>query len=247
MSFLNQNALSFSNASLNRGAGVNTYSVTFDGDIGEQYASGTNTQSITSTAFTVEFWVRPFSFSANTANPRFIDISDATNSFQITRSTGSARIHTKHTQTDSGTNSKKWGSADLTLDTWYHIAAVVNSSGAVDNVYLAASGDSSHTDLSSAAGDAVGAGTAASDTFIGVRRDLVARSGILQDEVRVWNGSRSLVQIDANWKTQLFGNESGLVAYYRLNNDYTDSQTNASANNLTASGSSPVFTTVIPF
>ena len=64
------------------------------------------------------------------------------------------------------------------------------------------------------------------------------------DELRVWNDIRSGAEITTNWKTQLVGDEAGLVAYWRFNNNYLDQTANN--NDLTATGS-PVFSTDVPF
>jgi hypothetical protein len=62
-------------------------------------------------------------------------------------------------------------------------------------------------------------------------------------EVRVWNVARTAAQIIANYKYSLLGTETGLVGYWRMNNNYND--TTSDANNLTSSGS-PVFSTSTP-
>ncbi len=54
------------------------------------------------------------------------------------------------------------------------------------------------------------------------------------DEVRVWNVAKTLSQINADKVKQMFGNESGLTAYFRFTN-LNDMTSNA--NNLTATGS----------
>lgn len=66
----------------------------------------------------------------------------------------------------------------------------------------------------------------------------------LMDDARMWSTVRTQAQIQANMNTQLVGNESGLQAYYKLNNNYNDSTSNG--NNLTAANS-PVFVTYTPF
>ena len=64
------------------------------------------------------------------------------------------------------------------------------------------------------------------------------------DDFRAWNDVRTSVEIASNMNHQLVGNETGLVGYWKLNNDYLDETTNN--NDLTASGS-PVFSTDVPF
>lgn len=66
----------------------------------------------------------------------------------------------------------------------------------------------------------------------------------LIDDVRVWNDIRTPTEIKDNLFKELVGDEAGLVAYWKLNNDYTDETSNG--NNLTASGS-PVFSNDIAF
>ncbi len=64
------------------------------------------------------------------------------------------------------------------------------------------------------------------------------------DELRIWNSIRSASDISNNYQRELAGNESGLVLYAKLNNNYNDATANA--NNLTPSGI-PTFTTDVPF
>lgn len=64
------------------------------------------------------------------------------------------------------------------------------------------------------------------------------------DEVRIWNDIRTSGEILANYKKQLVGNESNLVANWRFNNSYTDLTSNA--NDLTAYNT-PTFSTSVPF
>jgi hypothetical protein len=64
------------------------------------------------------------------------------------------------------------------------------------------------------------------------------------DEVRVWNTARTQAEIMDNMSRELAGNESGLIAYYALNNSYLDGTSNA-YNLTTLSGNS--FTSNVPF
>ena len=87
-----------------------------------------------------------------------------------------------------------------------------------------------------------------SDFAIGARESTSTYGNFfdgLVDEVRVWNDIRSAAEILANYNKELTGSEAGLVGYWKLNNDYTDSQSSGN-NDLTATGS-PVFSTDVPF
>jgi hypothetical protein len=64
------------------------------------------------------------------------------------------------------------------------------------------------------------------------------------DEVRVWNFARSGTEINDDKDNELNGNETGLVAYWKLNNGLTD--TTANGNTLT-NNNSAVFSTDNPF
>lgn len=59
------------------------------------------------------------------------------------------------------------------------------------------------------------------------------------DDVRVWNDVRSAAEIFANYRIELVGNESNLVGYWKLNDNYLDQTSNN--NDLTATNT-PLFT-----
>lgn len=69
----------------------------------------------------------------------------------------------------------------------------------------------------------------------------------LMDDVRVWNYGRSSGQISGTKDTELVGNETGLVGYWKFNNDLTDSTSNN--NDLTAyqPGELVTFSVDVPF
>jgi len=64
------------------------------------------------------------------------------------------------------------------------------------------------------------------------------------DDARVWNAERTTTQIFNNKTMELVGTETGIVAYYQLDNAATDATANA--NNLTLVNS-PVYTTDVAF
>lgn len=68
--------------------------------------------------------------------------------------------------------------------------------------------------------------------------------GGLVDEVRLWSDYINLTTNNSRKLTQLVGNETSLVAYYQLNNDYIDT----TGNGETLSGvNSPSFSPDVPF
>jgi len=64
------------------------------------------------------------------------------------------------------------------------------------------------------------------------------------DEVRVWNDVRTVTEISTNYKKELVGTETGLVAYYKFNDSALDETSND--NDLTLSGS-PSYSIDVPF
>lgn len=98
----------------------------------------------------------------------------------------------------------------LTAGTWQHVA--VSSAGTKFNFYVN--------------GDLVGTGThtapsaTGSDLLIGRRGfDETSNFEGMIDDVRVWNTTRTAEDIRANYDQQLAGNETGLQAYYRFDDD----------------------------
>ena len=63
------------------------------------------------------------------------------------------------------------------------------------------------------------------------------------DDVRIWNDIRTSTEISDNYKTELVGNEAGLVAYWKLNNSLLDETTN---DNDLSNPNSASFSTDIP-
>ena len=65
------------------------------------------------------------------------------------------------------------------------------------------------------------------------------------DDIRVWNTNSSVANLDDNFEKELVGNETNLVAYYKLNNDWTDATANAF--NLTTNGTPTFLSTGLCF
>jgi len=91
------------------------------------------------------------------------------------------------------------------LDTWYHIALVRNSGS-----YILYIDGVAHNLTSTATPSSVGY------LNIGGRASTENWAGNI-DEVRVWNSVRTASEIQDNMNSGLAGNESGLIAYYPMN------------------------------
>jgi len=67
----------------------------------------------------------------------------------------------------------------------------------------------------------------------------------LVDDTRIWNVVRTESEISANNNRVLTGSETGLVAYYKFDNNTTDSQ--LAVNNSLTANNTPTYSTDIPF
>lgn len=134
------------------------------------------------------------------------------------------------------------GRSTLALNTWYHVAFTYDGSlesilinGIVDTSF-STSGTVSTSQY--AENISIACYSASSHTY-----HSSFLSGIL-DEVRIWNIGRTPSQIQATMNSELTGTESGLMGYWKFNDDVLDGSPNG--NNGTVFGS-PVFVDGITF
>ena len=128
-------------------------------------------------------------------------------------------------------------SANFSLNTWYHIAVLYTASSG--QFELTVNGVSKGTGGSLAT--SLFNGTA--EFRIGARGDGAEYFDGMIDDVRVWNATRMVAQILANYQVELVGNETNLQAYWKLNNALTDSTANGLT--LTNNGSA-IFSNITP-
>ena len=110
--------------------------------------------------------------------------------------------------------------AKLNINTWYHIAGVYDNS----EMKLYINGELDNSLLQSGAID-----TTAEATTLGGSTGDRYLDGYL-DEVRIWNGVRSATEIRDNMCRNLAGDESGLEAYYRFDEESGTSLPDESGN-----------------
>ncbi len=190
------------------------------------------TTSLNFTNFTVEAWINPTSFN----NWAGIVSKGA---FQLmTTNTGTLAILFEDGWSWSWTQTP---SVVLNLNQWQHVAASYNASTKETKLYV--NGALVHTwtrtqsyvpNFSTSAlaiGTNNGIGNQPSQPY---QRNFIGNI----DEVKIWNTVRTDVQVSSNYTTQLAGNESGLLAYYKFDqgigggnntaiNSLTDLTTNA--------------------
>lgn len=195
-----------------------------------QYASKTTPTGISFTDdFTGEAWVKLESYGTAQA---IISRYNGTSGWQLYL-TAEGQVVLIGYNGGAGNNSYTISSQIVPLDTWVHVAAVLDMSTfttAGSPIYIngvsvpvtVVRGGTNPTALIQAGNLQVGAGN--STLFF---------DGKLAD-VRLWSTARTAAQIRDNMNQQLVGSETNLVAYFKLNGDFNDSTSNA--NNLTVSG-----------
>jgi autotransporter-associated beta strand protein len=173
----------------------------------------TTTGRITTTAFTVEAWIRQPQFDAE--NQIFNqDISGDAGRLFLATINGKTRFQIGSTQII--------GNTTLSSNVWYHLAFVRSASGASTN-YLNGAVDSIGT-LPTAA-------LAAANISIGRLPRLadIGFRGQISD-VRVWNFARSRGEIQADMSKRLDNTRSGLIHYWPLNDGSGTLATNLASN-----------------
>ena len=118
-----------------------------------------------------------------------------------------------------GNQIKLDGNTALSTNTWYHLAATYD--GSQMKIYINGVEDASK--------EQSGAFTANAPFFIGAVSSGRYLNGQM-DEVRVWNVTRSTDEIRANMHSELLGNETGLVAYYKFDTGAGTTAFDATAN-----------------
>jgi len=129
------------------------------------------------------------------------------------------------------------------LDTWYHVAVTWKASTKTVKFYV--DGAQQGADQTTTDGSIY---DSTRRVVIGAERsDTTPKSFFdgLMDEIRIWNVVRTTTEIANNRFVDLNpADNSSLVAYYKLENNYLDETAND--NDLTAVGS-PTFSTNVPF
>ena len=118
-------------------------------------------------------------------------------------------------------------STTLNASQWHHIACVYN--GSVIKVYIDGE-DEASTNASGSIS------TFSSSFYIGAYSGGGGSIGPFNgqiDEVRIWNDARTVTEIRENMHKELAGNESGLVAYYKMSDGSGTSLTDNSSNSNT--------------
>jgi hypothetical protein len=189
---------------------------------------------------TLEAWVHPESFNTIFDNyiSNIVGYENADALLRIGDNDGSNMVDDNRMQfvitTGSG-NKKCNGTIELSQNQWYHVAGTYDGSNLRLYVNGVLDASVSHSGILSVSVPEIilGAGTVSGS-------DDRCLDGFI-DEVRVWTTARTQTQIRQNMYRELSGSESGLFAYYKLNetsgtsasdskSSYNGSLTNMSGN-----------------
>ena len=215
----------------------NTNALNLGASNSAKYAYIDSALGITSGNITMELWVKAQS-AISSGEWFIIDKSNSTNgvryAIRYEYNSGTPRIQFARIKEGVGTQYAMY-THTLSLTDWTHIA--ITYDGSTIRGYV----NGSEVTTGSASGTGSG-GT--NKTRIGNSVTSDSYASVIIDDVRIWNTQRSETDINNNKSSELVGNESGLVAYWKFNNSYDDTTSNAY--NLTSSGS-PTFSSVVPF
>lgn len=229
---------------------ANTHSITTV-RASSQYMSAADSASLSITGnITIEFWVKIVTAPSSGQLYGLVTKDDAgTNrSYWVDyyNNGGTKQIRAGISSNGSGNLVEVSFNYDLGTATWVHISipiTVANPNATKAELFINA--------VSQGNGTPAQGGTGATSIFNSTARLIIGgydTAGIYADakfdEVRVWNTIRTGAEISANKSVELTGSESGLVAYYKLNNALTDSTSNG---NTLTNNNSVTFTTDVPF
>lgn len=182
----------------------NPYSLSFNGT--SDYINCGNDSSLnTVNAVTVEMWVKSSSIATH-QQVTYRGAGAGIRRDMIDIYTSKVRFGVANGG-DFATADIVTGSTTLLSDTWYHIAGVFN--GSTIKVYVNGSEDGSKSKTSKP--------TSSNEVvYIGSLLGTSVFFNGLIDEARRWNIARTPEQIADNYKKRLKGDESGLIAYWRM-------------------------------
>jgi len=213
------------------GTGVGTGSINYilDLDGTNDYVSLPNSINMGTSDFTVSIWLKAD------------DVSSRQHVVQQTGSNANRVIAIK----SDGMLTSRLGAPGFDLDsgvnivagTWYHVALVHDNSANTLKWYV--NGTENNTNTS------VNIGTNTGSFWLGTNENGSKWFDGKIDEVRIWNDIRTASEIADNKDDELVGNESGLVAYYKMSDgtgttltDNSSNSYNGTLTNMTTSGAS---------
>ncbi len=212
---------------------------------GSQYAYTSSNFGIVGGPATIELWFKPESTPSN-ETMYLAQLMETTGNTDLSLrywNSGATTCLTALRDSRFGLLGEANWCVPLTNGEWYHI--VLWYDGTTVKLFTATAG-SAHTKRAEAGVSGTSARAQLQNGFyIGSHPLINSMADGEIDDVRVWNKAMSLPQLDGYFENELAGNETNLVGYYKLNNNWNDST--AGGHTLTPVNS-PVFDAVnFPF
>ncbi|BDS15389.1 LamG-like jellyroll fold domain-containing protein [Aureispira anguillae] len=168
--------------------------------------------------FTFEAWVKPLTIDANTERI-FSKRLNNTNRIEISLGSGGTEATNQYLKISicNGTSeSANASNLSVPVGEWTHIAVVFNGAATAGNRLKFYANGIAQTLSSDPVATTTPSGTG--NAHLGKRSDNANKpSNVELDEVRLWNSARSEQLVRENMHLTLTGCETGLVAYYQLN------------------------------
>lgn len=236
---------------------LNTYAADFESGNSQQFgiADASQTGLTFTTTFTFETWVKYESLLADGERRVFIAQKQATvdvaYGFTIANIGGQYRLTAEVCGiADESSRDQYYVVVTPSVDQWYHYAVtcdVGNPSATTFEFFV--DGVSQGNGTGDFTNNIAAIVNSSSAILVGAQKDALGFvvnfwDGRL-DDVRMWNDVRTSTEIATNRARELAGNEAGLVAYWKFDNDALDSTSNN--NDLNSSVSPPTFSTDVAF
>ena len=213
------------------GVGGGSFNYVLDLDGSNDHIRLPNSINTGSSDFTIELWLK----TDDVGSRQHVFQQSGTNDNRVIAINSGGALTSRIDASGSDLNS----GSTLLINTWYHIALVHDDSENTLKWYVDAVAKNTNTSVSIPSNTGgyfrLGTNSSANDKFF---------DGQL-DEIRIWSDIRTESEISDNKDSELAGNESGLVAYYKLSNgtgtDLSDNSLNANdgtLNNMVTSGES---------
>lgn len=224
----------------------NTYALDLE-DASSQRASAPDSASLSFTgSFTLEAWIKLETTPASGEEWTIVGKYGTTafSDWVMTYLNDAGSLYIRGIYTNAGGSAKAVAASTsntVTTGTWTHVAITYNSAGGANSGKFYRDG----VEITTATQDADTLRDNNDATYIGFGNNQGGDDyfdGII-DEVRIWNVVRTGTQISDNYNCELVGDESGLVAYWKLENNGLDETANN--NDLTANNGT--FVTDVPF
>lgn len=205
------------------------------------YAQAASQATLNITNFTVEAWIYPRRLNYGSWQSIVAKENSAGTSrnFGMYVRIGTSKLHYSFQASNCSTYRSYDTTGNLTANAWNHIA--ITYDGTNFRSYINGVLDSTQT-------PPAGICTSNQPVWIGGGQPVYAPNNAIIDEVRVWNLVRSQSEISANRSLHLTGTESGLVSYWKFNENSGNSAANSvSGGNAASFGSQAAWTTTVPF